>query len=450
MGDLNSIGGKPEDKLPNIEGNHIMIPAFLMWKLITNTTEYKRGKARSMDGRPGHEWRGSVNNVIETIYPDLTDRYLINREDANAIKVALNRYLRNSRNLICVKRAPLGHMSTWWVADMWTPVETRNLQDKPEPIADTAATAEAQAPMPEVDASAVFDVPVPEPTPGIPSGFQEPVSAPIQEAEEHVEEPDLNEEPEDEGNEVDGKLELPCRFEGECSHPPIESHQGRAIHERKHGIRVNRDGSVTTFDPKRYGRKVTSGEIHRVLIDVCKAQDGLTMGDVLERAMATDPTITKDSYRRGITRLLATPFNGYRLLRTVTPVEDTKSASTKRYSVERVTPTPKEAITLPKQRTEPGPITSLVDTIAEEKRAAAEPVDAAKLEFDIKTQVNNLLAVADYLEKLESQDKELKELRAGLDASSAKNRELVEKIKQITAERDELQKRFDTLKSVFS
>lgn len=428
-------------KLPNVSNADINTDAWMIWEMIRSTSGYKHARERKRDGKPGREWTGSVNEIINTIWPAITDRYLVPREDAEHIKVTLNRYMRQSGNLICLRNGGTKYTSVWWVSDHWSALDVRTFRAMETPtVQDDPEAREFQdtPSEPEVSASDVLDVPVPEPTPAIPGGFMEPTETAA------AEEP----EPVAEGNDVDGKPQLHCRFEGECTYGIIDSYQGRAVHERGHGIRVNLDGSVTRFDPKRYGRKVTVGEVKQLIIDVCKAAptDGLTIGDVQEHAQAKDPTIPKNIIRDGIDKLLVSPFNGWRLTSVVTGVPGVPNAHTKRLHLERATPTPKEvAATAPAPQ--PSTLVSQVfDLTVEQKQRETAPATT------MEQHAENLRKLLADLTTNTQHQQELEALKHRVEVLSAENtelRKLEAKLAEVTKERDALQAKMDTLKSAF-
>jgi hypothetical protein len=431
-------------KLPDVDSKEINTEAWMIWEMIRNTAGYKHGRERKRNGQPGREWTGSVNELVNRIWPALTDRYLVERKEAERIKMALNRYMRDSGNLVCLRNGGTTSTSVWWVAEHWSVLDVRNVKLPDEPDLGATEFQDSTPSVPEVNASDVLDVPVPDPTPAIPTGFMEPAVTPVEDETPVDQEPDE----EDDGNEVDGKLQLPCRFsevvhDAKCSQPPMTNHQGRAAHERSHGFRVNQDGTVTLFDPRKYGRKVTIGEVKRLLVDVIKGDTselGLTVGDILELALKGDPTITRATVKDGITKLTATPYSGYRLTREVAYVEGTRSAHTKRYRLERVTPTPKEVATT---AAAPSTLVSQVFEMKTEQAASAAPSDAT---LTAEQHAANLRALLADLGNNTLRQQELEALQRRVDVLSAENAELRKlevKLAEVTKERDELRAKFD-------
>lgn len=431
-----------EPRLPDVDSKEINTETWLIYEMIRNTAAYKHGRERKRNGQPGREWVGSVNELINRMWPALTDRYLVTREEAERVKMALNRYMRDSGNLVCLRNGGTKSTSTWWVADHWSVLDVRNVKHPGD-------LGEDNLPVTDTVTSDVFDVPTPEPTQATSISFTQPDVR-----DETVVSRELGLTDDEDDAETGDKLHLPCRYpdvvpHGTCSQLPMANHQGRAAHERSHGFRVNRDETVTFFDPKRYGRKVTLSEVKRLLVDVIKddtSRLGLTVTDILEMMLKTDPTITKVAVKDGITGLLATPYSGYRLTREVTYVEGTRGAHTKRYRLERVTPTPKEVATT---AVAPGSSVSQVLDPETEEVARVTTSDAT---LTAEQHAANLRALLADLGNNTLRHQELEALKRRVDVLSTENarlRELETQLAEVTRERDELRAKFDTLKAAF-
>jgi len=148
-------------KLPDVDSKEINTEAWMIWEMIRSTAGYKHGRERKRNGQPGREWTGSVNELINRIWPALTDRYLVEREEAQRIKMALNRYMRESGNLVCLRNGSTKFTSTWWVSDHWSVLDVRRASVQPDVTDDPAAQEfqEDSSSVPEVSASDVLDVP---------------------------------------------------------------------------------------------------------------------------------------------------------------------------------------------------------------------------------------------------------------------------------------------------
>jgi hypothetical protein len=406
-------------KLPDVSASGIAHDAWLIYRMILTSKEYKHAPPRTHDGRPGVEWTGSVNKIIAALWPNLNERYLVTAEQANALKLELNRYLRNTRNVVCIRNGGVTSTSVWWVSNQWSPIQVRYV-DKPV-VTDPAAQAEKPEPEPEVSASDVFDVPAPEPTPLASRDSTAPPGASTEEEEMDDTLPD------------DGTGAYVCRVKG-CTEA-FNGGQGRASHERKHGVRFNHDGTTTGFDPERFGRSVTVGEVNRLVVDVLRESDGLTHGDLVEAVLSQDPTVLRDSVKAAIVRLMSKPWNGHQIVKVTSNLEDGKASYSRRLHLTSVKPTP--ASVPPRAPVARPPA---VDEAIKAADAARDTThDPSRV--TVTQHADNLRALLTDLGRLE-------QLEAGLRASSAKNRELVEKLRVITAERDELQGKLDGLRAL--
>ena len=407
--------------LPDISDAGIAHSAWMVYRMIETNPDFKRGRPRKYDGRPGIEWTGSVNKIINALWPSLSDRYLVEREAADEIKLTLNRYLRNTRNVVCMRNGGINTLSTWWVSDNWSGMTVKH-RDEPVIIDHPAQN---DSPVLESSTSDVFDVPAPEPT--LPAGQVNtaPLGAPTEEEE-------MSEDASP-GGETGS---FACRVEG-CTEVSSGG-QGRASHERKHGIRFNADGSTTRFDPDQFGRNVTVGEVNRLIIDALTAHpEGVTHGDLVEHVLTVDPTIKRDEIKKGITRLMFKPWNGYQVNKVTASMETGDASYSRRLHLNRLKPTPADV----PPRTAPQTVPTTSVPVTNESPAEAT---AARTRDDLSLvtrHADNLRAVLTDLERLSR-------LEEGLRQSSLKNRELVEKLRVVTAQRDELQGKLDGMRAL--
>jgi hypothetical protein len=82
------------------------------------------------EGNSGYNWRGSINRVIEEMWPELTGL------GSSEIKTELNRALNRAGDLICTQRNPAPTPSVWFVRGAYTPVGA--LMPKHEPLVPAA------------------------------------------------------------------------------------------------------------------------------------------------------------------------------------------------------------------------------------------------------------------------------------------------------------------------
>lgn len=411
-----------ETVLPDVSNAGIAQSTWLIYRMIQSDPDFKRGRPKKYDGRPGVEWTGSVNRIIDALWPKLSDRYVVERERANEIKLALNRYLRNTRNVVCMHNGGTRTTSTWWISDNWS---NMTVTRRDEPIVSDQVTRD-DSPVPESSLSDVFDVPAPEPT--LPT---EQVSTAPPGASTEEEEMD-DTPPEDEAS------EYACRVSG-CTET-FNGGQGRASHERKHGIRFNLDGTTTTFDPERFGRDVTVGEVNRLVIDVLQAHpDGLTHGDVVEQVLSVDPTVKRDEVKKSITRLMFKSWNGHQVVKVTANLENGVTSYSRRLHLNSARPTPANVPPRAKTTSVSGATTTLTG-----HQVDTERVDTPQSRDDLTLaarHAGNLRVLLTDLDKLSR-------LEEGLRQSSLKNRELVDRLRAVTAERDELQGKLNGLRAL--
>ena len=434
-------GEEGSTSLPDVSQTGIGQSAWLIWRMITASAEYKNGKVRRLDGRPGHEWTGSVNKIVNATWPALNDRYIVpDKEDADVIRRTLHAYLRNSRNLVCVNNRGARELSTWWVSDNWSPVTISYIESlaerRPDIVEDSFANEPDQAMSdPQSSTSDVFDL-------GVTGSTEPEIEGPSQALTEPTEEEAMTTP---QGQDPDEPQYL-CRADG-CERKFHGAHH-RSIHENSHGIRVNQDGSVTTFDPAPGGWTHTDGEINQALFDVLKdVTEPLNVAEMVELGQKAHPQMSRNKLKDGVDRLITKPWRGHQLVKQVLPTGQGKGRPN-RYLLQRATPKPSDVMaTAPKK-------TGV--SVAEWATAKLEEQAAEKVEIitdgasvDMTTHVANLEQLLVDLRRLESQEAKIKELETSLQTTITKRQELKRRLDEVTAERDELKNKLDALKSVF-
>ncbi len=106
--------------VPNVSSSGINNSAKMVWQGVQATESFKlyatRGKLQSI---PGWYWQGAVNQVINDLWPALGDRYLTEKEQADDLKLILNRFLRANRAMVCTRDGGMVKRSMWFVAEHW-------------------------------------------------------------------------------------------------------------------------------------------------------------------------------------------------------------------------------------------------------------------------------------------------------------------------------------------
>lgn len=412
-----------DERLPDVDQSGIARTGWLIYSTICTTREYKYGKAREYDNRPGREWTGSVNEVIAALWPAIRDASVIDRPTANDLKVRINRYLRNSRNVVCVHNGGVTKPSTWWISDHWASLVVTN--GRVDLIEDRLGETEVEE---RTDDASVFDVQPADVTPSTP---EVATAATV----EHSEEEEMNIKDAEELPET-----FPCRYD-ECDRVLLGANY-RAVHERSHGIRVNADGTVTMITQNE---KRTDNDAVKTIITVVSAlPDNMVSGEqLLELVRATDPLISAAQYRRAFNRLLDKPFNRYTLVKRIKTVDGSPRAHMVRYELVRQAATPQDVATATK-RPESNLVSNTFNLIMAEKVGTANDAKTT-----VMTHATNLRLLIEDLERLDK-------VEEGLKASSAKNYELVERLRAVTRERDELlvevedlRNKLNVLRSVF-
>lgn len=236
---------KTRNDLPDVSSLGINASAKAVWEAIQAQPHFNRdstvGKCR---GVPGRYWSGAVNQIINNLWPALNDRYLTEKEEAENLKLALNRFLRHNQAVICTRDGGMVKPSMWFISRHW-PELTVIPGNKEQEKADTGVVTDEAAnagPVKDVAVATPLDVfslkrpEAPAPATEVRSEeemtptFQEPVMDAVETA--------------DESDEV---VKHKCRLDT-CD-MEFEGLHHRATHEMKHGFRYNEDGTVTQFDP---------------------------------------------------------------------------------------------------------------------------------------------------------------------------------------------------------
>ncbi len=103
MSDDSSRATPPTSVIPDVSDAEIGPNAWLIWSAIKSDPKFRTRVTNRFDieGRPGFHWKGSVNAFVTKLWPALTNDTLVDKATADQIKLTLNRYLRNTGNLIC-------------------------------------------------------------------------------------------------------------------------------------------------------------------------------------------------------------------------------------------------------------------------------------------------------------------------------------------------------------
>lgn len=422
------------DDLPDVTSTGINNSAKMVWEAVQATPSFvKYSTSGKNNGTPGRYWQGAVNSVINDLWPALNDRYLTEKEQSEELKLALNRFLRANRVMICIRDGGVIKKSTWFIATYWpeltvTPGTKEKAELEASVVTDAAATAEPikvtatatpldvfnlSKPMaPAITATEVRSEEAMTPT------FQEPTTPAVEDDDDDV-------------------IQHECRLDG-CE-LKFEGIHHRATHEMRHGFRYNEDGTVTHFD---VNDPVPDEEaVQELIAKVCKDQEAMTRSQIVEAVRkavpkASSPTIkivlevmTDEGWFELVTRILGNKGRHRRYEFRGEPSKAKKKAAAK-------------------------PLAMAVEEKTDDLIARGDEVDGGFME----TAAVTLRGDADgsridryrgLLNDLAADLSELDKLRTELAKERAVNADLQKNIDTVIAERDALQGKLDTLKQVF-
>ena len=119
-------GGK---RLPDVNQNELPVNAWLVWEAVRNKVVAERDpEKRSHQGDPGHIWRGTLSSIFTSLWPDMSNGYIGNANEATKVKTTLSNYLRDTNNLVCLDRGAISpgtkaagtsRLPTWWIRGEW-------------------------------------------------------------------------------------------------------------------------------------------------------------------------------------------------------------------------------------------------------------------------------------------------------------------------------------------
>lgn len=262
--------------IPDISTDGIAGSAFIMW---TGVHEQRKrdGSRTRMDSprtsQPGYAWSGSVNRIVNNIWPALKDPRLVDGQRAEHIKIALNRYLRNTGNLVCHREGNRATQSVWWISENWSALEVT-------PGTITSATQEAHETEENTEAgdADVFDLSTPDP------GQQS----------KDVTDVKVDGSKSTTQTNVRASRDLPCRAEG-CDRM-FQHPQARGTHEKHtHSIRVMPDGTILTFTP---GSVISHEETTDLILQLAEMFDAPeTFNGFWVNAKQLDPRVVRETVR---------------------------------------------------------------------------------------------------------------------------------------------------------
>lgn len=393
--DIAVTSGDGGDNIPDITDAGIAESAHLVWTSITNTVnrsttdrQYQR-----RNGQPGFFWNGSVNSVVNALWPALQGGYLADKDEAQGIRIALNRYLRQSRNLICQRNGGNGYQSVWWISEHWSPLTVTKVGD------DHGTEKE------EKEEMTIFQ----EPT------FQEPA---VETSTTTL--AALTNAPED----------LCCRDE-DCTYS-TQFPQIRASHEKRlHGF-LYRDGVRITLDSS----PITDEEIRTIIMMVAESfdsNDPQTYNFFFREARAIDARVSKSQIRRELEAL----------------AEDSGSPLAEAGSTEFFT---RYALVDPNTEEPPLPASTNFSLVNAVRAIISTPVTTAPSQnpegsHHLSKHIVALSSLMTDLQDLVDEEADLVALKAELGAVTEDRNRIAAELITVRAERDEAQGLLNMLRS---
>src|SRR5215472_1955678 len=108
-----------EGGLPDITGGNLAVNARLLWQAVRHHADMTRQTGDtpatylSHGDRPGLRLKVNVSAIAEQQWP----RYRAQEHDAEAVRRAIQGYLRDGGNMACIEHGTNTRPSTWWVSE---------------------------------------------------------------------------------------------------------------------------------------------------------------------------------------------------------------------------------------------------------------------------------------------------------------------------------------------
>lgn len=428
--------------VPSVSSSGINNSAKMVWQAVQVAESFQKYSTRGkFQGIPGWYWQGAVNQVINDIWPALGDRYLTEKEQAEEIKLILNRFLRANRAMICTRDGGMVKRSTWFVAEHWpeltvTPGPPQDVVEE-SVVSDAAATESPTT----VGKSAVA------PSPLDVFSISRPAMAPaIAAAEERSEEATMSipapRDPMDESTSNDETPRHECRLDN-CGESFLGVHH-RATHEMKHGFRINVDGTVTNFDVN--APVPDEEQVQDLILKICEGQEPMNQAQIVEAVRKDTPKAGTPTIK--IVLQILTDEGWFEVVNTM--IESGMRGNTRRYKY-LGKPLRKSSGTKTVK-----PIAQVVEETID--KMIGDNADQSRIER-YRGLLEDLMADLDEIDKLKAQIQRMEKSNAVVvEQLRSTTEELIkvqmegdksEELARVTRERDELQGTLDTLKKVF-
>lgn len=408
--------------VPDVSSRGINGSAKAVWQAIQAQPRFDRdstvGKFR---GVPGRYWTGAVNQVINGLWPALNDRYLTEKEQAEDIKLVLNRFLRHNQAVVCTRDGGLVKSSMWFIARHWPELTIIPGPGKPAddtPVTDDAATA---TPVKDVTVATPLDV----------FNLKKP-AAPATATEVSSEEamtPTFQEPVTEPATDDDEIVYHKCRLDG-CEEK-FEGVHHRATHEMKHGFRYNDDGTVTNFDPS--DPVPDEEQVQALIVKVCQNAEPMNTAQIVEAVRKLVPKAASPTIK--IVLEVMTDDKWFEL---VSKVEGQKGRVRKfRFLGE------------PVKKSRKKPVAQAVDEVVDKLTGDGGFMETAVATLRGETDSSRVERYQGLFQELTADLAELDSLKAELAKEKAIRADVEKNLDTVIKQRDELQGKLDTLKQVF-
>lgn len=408
------------DDLPNVSSSGINASAKMIWQAVKATDSFvKYASPGRLQGIPGKYWQGAVNQIINDLWPALNDRYLTEKEEAENLKLGLNRFLKYNRAMVCTRDGGLTKKSMWFVAEHWPELTVTPGPHPATKTAESEVVTDAAATAVSVKDTAVA-------TPLDVFNLKRP-AAPATATEERSEEamtPTFQEPVTDSTPEDDDTVYHKCRLDG-CEEK-FEGVHHRATHEMRHGFRYNEDGTVTHFDPND---SVPDEEaVQDLIVKVCQGKEPMNTAQIVEAVRKDTPKASSTTIK--IVLQVLTDDGWFEYIKEPIPGQ---RGHTRRFRF----------VGEPVKRSRKKPVAQAVD-----EKLDALTDDGGFTETDDRTG-SRVERYRGLFEDLQTDLAELDSLREALAREKAIRADVEKNLDTVIKQRDELQGKLDTLKQVF-
>jgi hypothetical protein len=425
--------------VPDVSSTGINASAKTIWQAVKATDSFVKYSTQSkLHGLPGRRWTGAVNAIINDLWPALNDRYLTDKEQAEEVKLTLNRFLRHNKAMVCTQDGGWVKKSVWFVADHWpeltvTPGKPRD--DASSVVTDEAATVNPTA----VGTSAITPLDV--------FNLSKPAMT-LSPSEEEKSEETMTKTSVTPGSNDDDVVEHPCRLET-CTQTFTGLHW-RATHEATHGFRVNEDGTVTNFDPE--SPAPDEEQVQDLIVEVCEGKEPMNQAQIIEAVRKVNPRASGATTKLVLQILIE---DGW-FERSVEQMEgsDNPKSRTRRYRFIGQPTKKSRKNAVAEAIRENSFVATAVATLAE-VQGAEHPQRLKRYHDVIQEMLTDLAQLNTLVEELKVEREKNRTLEIRLTEVTAERDELKvsadasEELRLITAERDELQGKLDNLKKAF-